>query len=593
VKKKLISGILATMFLVTLITVAFPARVSAAYPGGTIKVGILGPKGWIQWDGLWEAAQIARDMINKKAEFAAWPGPVGINTPGGLAEVVLVDIDEHSVPAPDPAAAIAELITKLDANPDMYSIFGGFRTECVAPMEGALLDYAAVHKRPIWTIAGAATDELITPVATNYERYKYMFRATPLNSTILGYMFGAGLIKQVIAPKLAALYFGDPTQLVPAYIIAENLVWCDGMVGLLQAGGAAMGMDIKGTRRPSPVATDFSADIAAATGAGAKIVVHIFSAVAGANFIKQVGALKPKFACVGINVESQLQEFYASVGGACNYETFLASLGTQEGLPKEQSLNPNARPVTSTEFWTIYYNRYKHSPIYTAWGSYDALIGLNETAYDTASGKGWAVWRAAGDTDKMILHTETLGLSDNPGNNWGRIQIAGRWYRSGILGYFSYTGYNSPLNPAGATGGPDQGGRHDPFCTGYSLSPLHDGVVRAFIPQWQNGRLEVTFPRSEKFSKKWIVPPWMYSLETDFAGGTTVPTGVGGYSYTTPDTVVGTPDMDTLIGVWFKDLTGLTGFHRLECDMQPQDHFVDVYDAARIGIDWGRSEVPG
>ena len=50
VKKKLIAGIMATMFLVTMITFGIPVQVSAYE--GTVEVGILGPKGWVQWDGL-------------------------------------------------------------------------------------------------------------------------------------------------------------------------------------------------------------------------------------------------------------------------------------------------------------------------------------------------------------------------------------------------------------------------------------------------------------------------------------------------------------------------------------------------------------
>jgi len=590
VKKKLISGTLATMFLATMITVAFPARVSAA--PSTVKIGVVGPKGWIQWDGLWEASQIARDMINKKpgTEFGPggdyyWPGPAGMlvydGTPGGaVAQVELVDIDEHSVPAPDPAAAIAELITKVEANPTMSTIIGGYLEECVIPMQEALMDYAITHKRPIWIICGANTKEIIPP--GKYERYKYMFRVTPLNVTALAMSFGA-LIGQIVAPKLAALYYGNPATLVPTYVIFENLVWCDEMLEYVQDNSAALGIDIKGFRRPSPIATDFAADLAAAEGAGAKLVVHAFSAVAGANFIKQVGALKPKFACVGINVESQMQEFYASVSGACEYETFLATVATQEGLTDAESVNPTAKPWTSNRFWDYYKTRWGHCPIYTAWGAYDTIIGLNETSYDpvgsgqASAGNGWTRWLNPADINNLITHTETLGVSD--GFAWKRDLIGGSYYRNNMVGKFKFTGVD--------------GKGHDVFCSAYSLSPDHDGVVRASIPQWQAGRLESTYPRTPPYARKWMFPSWMYSLETDFAGGDMVPTGVAGFDYTMPDTAVGTPDMDTLIGVWFKDLTGYTGFHRLECDMQPYDHFVDVYDAARVGIDWGRSEVPG
>jgi hypothetical protein len=591
-RKKLISGILVTMFLATLITAGFPARVSAQSVG-TVKIGIVGPKGSIQWYGLWWAAQIARDMINKAAEFSTMPGPKGMlvydpnNPAGALAQVQLVDIDECSFPILDPATAVAALLAKLEANPDMQFLIGGFRTECVAPMEEAAMDYAAVHHRPVWLIAGAATGSLISVVQSNYARYKYMFRVSPTNSTMLFGTFLFGIIQQLIAPKLAALYYRDPTHKVPTYVIAENLVWCDIMVLGIQTYAASAGLDYKGSSRPSPTATDFSAEIAAATAAGAKLVIHIFSGVGGANFIKQYGALKPKWACVGINVESQQQAFYASVNGACEYETFLASVGTQAGLPNAESMNPNAKPVTSNVLWNLYQARYGNAPIYPSWGAYDAIISLNETSYDPvgsghpSAGKGWSVETYnlnATNVAKWTQHMESLGVSD--GFAWKRVQIpetGSRYYRNGILGLFSYTGVNGNL--------------HDPFCTVYSFLPLSDRVTRAVIVQWQAGRMEVVWPRDQPYSRKWMFPPWMYSLETDIAGGPLINTGIGNFNYTSPDGVVDVRDLAVIAYLWYQKPT----FNLLEADMQPQNHthyIIDGYEQGRVGRDWLKTAIP-
>ncbi|MGQ9460265.1 MAG: hypothetical protein ACUVRA_03420 [Candidatus Bathyarchaeaceae archaeon] len=571
-KKKLIVGISVTMFLVTMMTAALPTRVSAQFVG-TIEVGIVGPKGWIQWDGLWEGAQIARDLINDAG---------GILGPDGRYEVVLVDIDEHAVPTPDPAAAIAELLAKLTAHPNMLNLFGGFRSECVMPMEEKFLDHcakeaAAGRMPPIWTICGAATDEIISPVKNNYDRYKYMFRATPMNSTVLFQSFLFGIIKQVVAPKLAQLYYGDPTAKLPTYIIAENLIWCDKMVTGIETYGSAAGLLIVGKSRPSAVATDFSTDIAAAEAANAKLVIHIFSAVAGANFIKQYGLVKPKFACIGINVESQMQEFYVNVEGGCEYETFLATVPTQEGVPP---LNPYAKPLTSTQFWAEYKARFGHCPIYTAWGSYDGIIALNETSYDPpdsgkpSAGKGWMVHRIHNNITGMITHTETFGVSD--GFAWKRVLgYDGTYYRSGAVSLFKYTG-------------PD-GKYHDVFSGADALGPVwQTKTTRAWIVQWQAGKMMAVFPQDQEFSRKWMIPPWMYSLETDFAGGPSVPTAIPGYNYLTPDRTVYLAELAALRAVWF--LT--PPFNLLEADMAPQDHLIGIYDASRVGKDWGKSGTP-
>jgi hypothetical protein len=87
----------------------------------------------------------------------------------------------------------------------------------------------------------------------------------------------------------------------------------------------------------------------------------------------------------------------------------------------------------------------------------------------------------------------------------------------------------------------------------------------------------------------------MYGLETDIAGGPMVDTKVPnpatpGYNFTynTPDTLVGVADMDDIAGVWFQ----VPPWNRLECDMKPYDNFIDVYDAARVGMDWGKTALP-
>jgi branched-chain amino acid transport system substrate-binding protein len=471
---KAVTGIMLTLFVVSIAFNVVPVHGSTQY----IKIGVVGPKGWIQWDGLWEGAEMARDKINNAG---------GINISGTFYNIQLVDIDEHSVPTPDPAAAVSELKTKLNANPDMQFLIGGFRTECVGPMEEAAMDYVAVHHRPIWIIAGAAGDSLISVVQTNYARYKYMFRVTPWNSTVMVKTL-ANFIAQIAAPKLKALC--SIAGNVPTYIIAENLAWADSWVAFFQANCSKYGMDYVGVSRPSPTATDFSPDINAATTAGAKIVIHIFSAVGGASFIKQYGTLKPNFTCIGINVESQMQEFYASVGGACEYEAFLAPVGTRTPII----------PGVTDKFWDDYEARYGHSPIYTAWGAYDAIMALAETLGNPALIPTWPM-----TCDQLIPIIEQTD-------------------RTGILGRFKYTGPN--------------GVYHDVFSN--ELGPTWtQSYVRPLVVQWQAGEMKVVWPTDQPYSKEFILPPWMvptgplYTLSIN-----SLPTGVtftvDGVSRTTP-----------------------------------------------------------
>jgi hypothetical protein len=633
-KKKLISGIMITVFLATIIAVAFPVQVSAQpSKAPPVNIGILGPVGWIQWNGLIEAAQMAANMIDKQKQFAPGGqfynyvagGPAGMivynasNPDGSLAQINLVAINEASVPTPDPTTALANFEAAVE-NPTsptvqpakLNIIIGGFRTECCIPIETELIRYDAILVKAgqapvIWIIAGAATDQLITN-STGGLVSPYVFRVTPLNSTVMGLTFSA-FIASVAAPEIASLAYGNPNRLVNTYVIAEDLTWADGMPYLIQHYGKYFGMNYVGQSRPSPLETNFAPYISDAEQANASIVIHVFSAVAGANFIRQVGEDRAPFVCIGINVESQAQDFYESVGGLCQYESFLASVPTQTGLSNAQSMNPNAKPLTSNEFWNIYDAIYSHYPIYTAWGAYDAIMALNETSYDPAAGplssgrassagNGWTKEVALKQTTALVNGIQTLGVSD--GFQWRRVNLTetgSRWYRNSILGLFSYTGVN--------------GAGHDPYCTSYCLSPLNDGVTRAIMVQWQpqpdgTGAMACVWPQNCTYSAKWILAPWVYGLapygclnrlDADFAGRTFGPTTTNTFTitggptvtwgetwgtYPVPDGIADLTDWYTVENYWFR-VPPWNYIAASMVDTYPDRLPIGLYDVAYVG----------
>jgi len=472
----------------------------------TIQIGIIGPKGWIQWDGLWEAAQMARNEINAKGGIL------------GTHPIELIDIDEHAADF-RPDLGIEEAIKALDGTTASCQFFvGGFRTECVLPIREAVMDFAAANGRPIWFIAGAATNELIdcggaghmpgtgTCVRCNYARYKYMFRVTPMNSTILFKQFAMFLRTYVLLKKLAPMYGNYTGVTIPitpthpyeekvyspkvkTYIVAENLVWCDIMVKCLVGNVtypylypgvpnpyppppspySVLGPNaiIVGEKRPSATATttDLLPVFAGADGidaTGARLIIHIFSAIAGTNFITLYGERDTNAVPVGINVESQMQEFWTAVGGKCEYESFLASVGTKTPIV----------PGVTDRFWEDYKGNWTHCPIYTAWGAYDAIIALNETIGAIGT---WPL-----TCGQLIPEIEKTS-------------------RTGILGRFRYTGANGAL--------------HDVYSALDCLSPTWpSGYVRALIPQWQAGEMKITWPQDRSYSRKFRIPPWMYDL---------------------------------------------------------------------------------
>ncbi len=458
-----------------------------------IKIAVIGPKGWIQWDGLWEAAQMARDEINAKG------GILGHN-------IALLDVDEHGKDL-RPDLGIEEALAALEAGAQFF--VGGFRTECVGPIREAVMDYAAANGRPIWFIAGASTDALIDCggigcgkcVRCNYNRYKYMFRITPMNSTMLFKQYAAFLRTYVLLKKLAPMYGNYTGVTIPVtpthpyeekvyyppvktYIVAEDLTWCDLMVKCLAGNStypelylgvpnpypsppspySILGPNsiIVGIARPSAYTPNFPPIFDDIDAKKARLIIHIFSAIAGVDFIKTWKDRVTNALPVGINVESQMQEFWAAVGGRCEYESFLASVGTQTPIV----------PGYTDKFWADYLARWGHCPIYTAWGAYDAIKALNETI--TAIGT-WPL-----TCDQLIPYTE-------------------KTVRMGILGRFRYTGPNGTL--------------HDVFCAADCLaSTWPTRYVRALIPQWQAGEMKVTWPQDQTYSRKFKIPPLMYPL---------------------------------------------------------------------------------
>lgn len=579
-KAKAFTGIMLTLFLVATLFTAIPIKAQQQY----INIAVVGPQGWIQWDGIWVGCVLARDLINDA-------GGIKIGATNYL--IKLKAVDSHAVPEPEPAAGWAELLAALEPPFSADFVIGGFRTECVAPMRLNFLQYAkakaATGKAPIWIIAGASTDELIdcdgtgacggTCVRCNYDLGRYIFRVTPMCGTWLFKQIAAVLRGWILPLKLGPIYGGTVVgqdagagnvpvwaNPVKAFVVAEDLTWT------LSMGGALVGSDwvpwipypsppspysvlgpnvqIVGYARSHALTPNFEPIFDDIDATGAHLIIHIYSAVTGIDFIKTWKERETDAVCVGINVESQMYEFYDKVGGKCEYESFLATVGTRTNL------NPNAKPLDTAELWDLYKEKSGEilsafwgspmpstCPIYTMWGAYDAIIAMNETLPLLGT------WPASADA--LIAQFEATE-------------------RTGVVGKFRYSDLVE---------GAGDGKGHDVYMTDEALSPSWtEGWVRSHIPQWQNGLLEVVWPRDQPFSRRYKVPPWMYSLaETDVAGAAGPPFG--------PNGIVYYEDMGFLAAAWLTK-HGVTGWN-IEVDMD-NNGVINIFDAGRIAKDWNK-----
>ena len=409
-----------------------------AYAAKVIKIGVIGPMKFVQGKGHWNGATMAAEEIN--ARGGLWVGKKKL-------KVKLVKADSNEFLSMTDATNAMELaITRHKVD----FLVGGFRTEAVLAMQDIAMDY-----KKIFIGCGAAHPELCIRVAKDYKRYKYFFRGTPFNSRYLVKVcfihmgtVGAILKKALNIPK------------VKVAIVAEKAVWVDPMIAAAKGFIPKMGMEVAGVWRPSPVATDVTAELSAIQRAGAHMIFTTFSSSVGIPFARQAGELKIPAAQVGINVEAQKDGFWEATEGKGNYV---------------MTMNTYARGVERNElekrFVEAYIKKFGEMPTYTA-DTYAAIIyGLAPTIQEAGSL----------DADKIVAILENREYA----------------VPSGIVGYMK-----------------DAQGRH--------LHDLKFGprYLTSLGTQWQDGKLVAVWPYRWKPSKeapeityKGIVPykiaPWI------------------------------------------------------------------------------------
>ena len=278
-----------------------------------------------------------------------------INKAGGISvkgvkrpvEVIKVDSNEFlSIPDATNAMELAISKHKVDF------LVGGFRTEAVMVMQDIAMD-----NKKIFMGCGAAHPELCERVTKNYDRYKYWFRVTPINSKflvkvdfILLNMVAEAMKKELDIPKIKVA------------IVAEKAAWADPMVKIAEATLPKMGMETVGVWRPSPTATDTTSELSAIQRAGANIIFTTFSSSVGIPLAKQAGELKIPRRGRGINVEAQKDGSgmpRAEKGTIVSLDTYARVKITDKTIP----------------FYDEYKKRFKEAPNYTA-ATHDAIYIL-------------------------------------------------------------------------------------------------------------------------------------------------------------------------------------------------------------------------
>lgn len=407
--KKIIHVLLACSLLMLL---AATGCGTTAEEAKVIKIGVIGPMQFVQGEHHWYGATMARDKINDAG---------GVTIDGEKYTIELIKTDSNEMLSPTDATAAMERLIAVDK---ADFVVGGFRTEAVLPMQDVAMDYET-----IFLGCGAATYEINTRLAEDYDRYKYWFRVSPFhsNNLVANSLATLGLAGAIMQQGLG---LEGPLKVA---ILGEGAQWADGMVGAYQAYvPAALGMEVVGTWRPSPTATDLTAELTAIEASGAHLILTIISGPIGIPYAKGLGELEIPAASVGINVEAQADGFWDATGGYGNYET---------------TLNTYAKGIAVTEytipFFDAFMEKYGQTPTYNA-GTYDAILLLAE-----------AIERAGTlDSDAVVVE---LKKTDFVGTG-GRITFTGK----------------DTANPHDVVYGP--------------------GYVTGLATQWQDGEMKAVWP---------------------------------------------------------------------------------------------------
>lgn len=310
-----------------LATLAFSASVALAED----KPIVIGADSPIQ-------LQVGRDTVD-----ALQLGIDEINAKGGvLGRKLALAVEDETM---DPQQGVAA-IKKLTADEHVDVLIGGYSSGVTLAEEPHIAD-----AKTIYIDIGSASPAITDFVGKNYKRYKYVFRASPINAVRQGEQLGG-----FVTGKLKG-DFGYET----IAIVGENAKWVQDLAPVLKENVEKGGVKVAMLELFDPDMSDFSPLLSKVKESGAQYLLVILSHANSDVFVKQWYDAKFPLPIGGIDVKSQDPDFFTRIGGKSISEvTSVAFL--------DEPLTPKTQP-----FWKAFTQKYGRPPVYTAPGAYDAL----------------------------------------------------------------------------------------------------------------------------------------------------------------------------------------------------------------------------
>ncbi|MFX1502214.1 MAG: ABC transporter substrate-binding protein [Promethearchaeota archaeon] len=338
-----------------------------------MKVGILDDMNHFSGEHAWMGAELAAKEINEAG---------GINIDGTQYYIGLVANNTYETESELDISKALNAANDMIIKNDPFFIIGGYNTNALIEYLEPIMD----AKIP-FIGTGCSGDNLTQNVLDNYMRYKYFFRAMPLNGTSIGAEFITYLI--YLANFLTGTLGKGITKFALLY---EDIDWTSGMVNALRTYLPYFGFEIvEEIAFPlSATPEDFINYWSQIDDAGAQLVVPLTTADIGGIMAQTYGVVKPKCLMVGIDVLAQLEPYWSTTNGGCQYEIILQS-----------TYNTSKTPLT-VQFWNNYIEEYGHEPAYTGIGSYDAIYLLTQAVNNSQSF----------DPDIIVSEIEKINVSN-------------------------------------------------------------------------------------------------------------------------------------------------------------------------------------
>lgn len=321
------------------------------------------------------AARIAVDEINAKGGVL-----------GRKLDIVVADETEN------PEQGIAA-IKKLTADDKVDVLIGGYTSGVTL----AQLPHIS-NAKTIYIGVGAASPAITAKVKSDYENYKYIFRAFPINAA-----HQARALVDFISGKLKG-----ELNMTKIAIVGENAKWVQDLVPILKKGATDGGTEVKMSELFDTSTSDFSPLFAKVKDSGAQYLIVILSHASSDIFVKQWHDAQVPIPIGGIDVKSQDADFFDRVGGKADTETV--------GLfAIRADLTPKTIP-----FWDEFVKRFKTAPVYTGIGAYDAVYVYADAVARAKSTDPNAVIKELEKTDHVgiagkMVFDETHDVKTGPG----------------------------------------------------------------------------------------------------------------------------------------------------------------------------------